>query len=563
MENDVIRMTSSVITLASTDATPKIATPDPTGTHFYTAGRMLSYSIPNRNGLVFFREDCQPVLNTLKTSLANLAHIKPGNDAADPYKINNGVIGAIQDYVEDEEGIDILCKNDKTAVKSMGFKIEDLSPEGQFASFSQESDFSPSTSPFITVPPSKVNYITPADIVDEISYPEAIAKGLKTSYYNPITGRWNYAYDDKGNAIFIRMRPLSFAGVGHVVKPADRTAQIYSYAAALDGEKAISALYPRADDPEAAPEPPDDFFGSNYADDFIKNPDLLTAIDKSFSVEEGGPDEHYAAVWHSMPQNLTDKPEKQRAFKVKDDAGRFQRDRLIAAYHSLSGMRGDTVTAKTMPRAVAAHAMALVRQGLDQTKSKKELSSMNASELTPGINAELEELKERAKTLSTEKSGVESERDTFKSQLENTQRELSELRTAKEELVNELKTQLSDKDTEIETLKGQLAEHANKALSSERLAKLESIHPFSAEEKADEEKFSEFVKSLSSISEDRLETLAVRRELEKTKAERAAGNNKTLSSLRGEDGSLSPVPSFDPTNGQTKLLEIKSPADIF
>ena len=255
-----LRILSSVITLPPEQFQPKITSPAPTGTHFYTAGRMLSYNVPNRNGLVFFREDCQSVIPTLKNSLANLAHIKPGNDAVDSYKINNGVIGSIQDVVEDDEGIDILCKNDKALVKAMGFQMEDVSPEGQFASFSQESDFSPQTSPFITVPVNKVDFMTPSDIVDEIPYTEGITKGLKTSYYNPITGRWNYAYDDKGNAVFIRMRPLSFAGVGHVIRPADNSAQIYSYAAALEGEKAISDLYPRADDPDMGPEPPYDFF---------------------------------------------------------------------------------------------------------------------------------------------------------------------------------------------------------------------------------------------------------------------------------------------------------------
>ncbi len=431
---DTGRELSSVITLTPLETKTKIQVPASDRTFFYTGGRMLSYNVPNKNGLVFFQQDCEKVLSSLESSLANVAHIKPGNDVADPYGLSNAVCGAISRYVSDVEGIDIVVKNDRSAVTGMGFSEEDFKPlTGRFSAYSQESDFTPNECPWITVPINKVDKITPQDVVDTYDYQTGKSMGLRSSFYDAGADRWNYARDPKGNVVFVNLKPASFAGVGHVMRPADESAQIYTYAASVEGEKVIASLYPRPD------------------------PEQATA-----------PTQGRETSQHKEPPNTM----------------------------------ADTL-----------------------------------QDLFPHIATELEQLREKGRTLSQDNSTVAQEREAAKVEAETARRELSEFKTAQEALVTELKSQIETLNGTITEKDAALNQHKAKALSSERLAALEAIHPFKEEEKTDE-----FVKSLSEVSPDRFETMLVRQELAKAKAD---GQQRAVSHINGGGFVMTPAPTFD------------------
>ena len=672
----------STAAVASDIFKSKLTPPTADDAYFYTSGRMLSYNRPTKNGIIFFRPDCQPVLDTVQNALSTIAHIKPSNHGIeDIYRLKNSSFGSILKYVEDEEGIDIICKLDRDLVKSMGFQEADFSPEaGRFSSYSQESSFSPINSPFITVDPAKakVGYFDPGDIVKTYSYAEGRALGLKPSFYDLRTGMWNYNYDPDGNAVFVRVRPIAFTGVGHVILPADETAEIYKYAASEEGDDIIAELYGKTVsapvlDPSGSqiisepaqitmesPDPAialDNAYMNNYTDDFINHPDLgspskdLSSIDGMDDYDEGDepgkpaviymPDdddiylnkedlqemrafsksmssyidqliedtdqilsaagkkkavrspygtnanygdpgyrgdkkrypldtpEHiraaagfwgraknksrytpaqrahisakikaaearhkigsysnasYAAVW---TKNHPEKPDKfvvNRRFRVVNDDGQLDREKLVSAYHSLSGVRGHTALVNDMPGPVKDHALALVRQGLQLTKNQiKEKSMSQPVDLTPNLTAELEDLKARAQALSSEK-------DASAAALEAVRQEFSSYKTENEALIAELKQSVANLEAEVGTFK-------SKELSSVRLAQLEAVFPFT-----DEERTEDFVQSLSSVSEDRMETLLLKRELAKTKAERATALSSILTPGATK---VSPAPTFE------------------
>ncbi len=546
---------SSLVTAEFSPVVPKLTPPESTTSHFYTTGRMITYNEPNYNGLVFFREDCSPKLETLKHSLADIAHVKAGNGLPPINGQSNATIGSIFELHEDNEGIDITCKNDRDVVEALGFTEEDFKPiDGLYSSFSQESEFSPASSPVIAVRPGVMHNINPAtDIVYEMSPDEARARSLSTSFYDASTGKWNYQTDEDGNTLFIRLRPISFSGVGHVVHPADQNAAIYTSSACVEGEKTIGELYPRSmsdtfpslDDPGYLPPGPDvsggdtSMFDSAAAnDDFIQHPDLNSASKDYSSIDDNteGPDDHYAAVYYqsdkaddpTQPHIDLSSYKKTRAFRIRDKKGELDRPRMISAYHALTGMRGNTALSRSLPPQVAHHALAVIRQGLSQTKPKETKTVM--SDLSnPGITQDIAALEARATALSQEK-------ETATAAYQTLTKEFSDFKTAQTELVDTIKA-------ENDALKTKIAEFEGKALCSARLAALEAVHPFSAEEKADAEKFGEFVKSLASVSEDRMETLLVSRELQKAKSEQST-SEKALSSLTG-GRSLSPAPTFE------------------
>jgi FtsZ-binding cell division protein ZapB len=446
------RTLSTVMTVGPSVANVKLNPPDSDGTFFWTAGRMISYNKPNKNGLVFFKQDCEPVLGTLKSSLANIGHLKKGNNVTSPIPgIDHVVCGAISDYVSDDEGIDILVKNERQVINEFGFSEEDFKPiEGKYSTYSQESDFSPVNSPWITVPKEKASHFSPSDIVDEYPYEQGVQMRLKSSYYDATTGSWKYAYDPKGNVVFVRLRPSAFAGVAHVMHPADETAAIYSYAASIEGEKVISALYPRIDSESATAEE-----GRN-----------LSEINKEPS--------------SNMAQELKD--------------------------------------------------------------------------LFPHIDAELAELREKARTLSTDNSAVAQERDALKTQVETLTREFSEFKDTSKQLTDELQGKITTLEGEVKEKETALAEHAKRELSAQRLAELEKIHPYK-----DEEKTEDFVKSLSEVSEDRFETLMARREIVKLQAET---KGRTLSSVSHDSNGISPAPSFE-FGGETVDVKKLNPSQLF
>lgn len=640
---------------------PKLTPPAASEAFFFTAGRMLSYNKPTKNGLVFFREDCMPVVDSLRSALSNVAHIKPGNtDAPDTYNLKNGVIGSIYDFLEHDDGIDIICKNDKGAVQAMGFRDADFSPSGRFASYSQESEYTLADSPFISVPLAKAKseYFTPQDIKRTYSFQEAQAQGLYPSRFNMRTQSWSYCMDKEGNAIFVRLKPSSFTGVGHVIFPADDSAEIYRYTASVNQEQVDKVFGgPRtlsevpgmtAGEPNVMDDAMANPYKASFQDDYIEHPELgeegmdFSGMDlqDDFEADEDGtpsvvyiPDaddifvnledyqnmcrssmskiatpygkdanyadpgyrgdkkrypldtpEHiraaavywaqaknkskynakerahisariaaaeakhkigqhanssYAAVYSSTHPDKQGKFMVNRRFKITDESGMLSRPRLVSAYQALSGMRGHTAVSQDLPPMVRDHALALVRQGLKLTKGNKE-KSMSQVDLSPQITAELEELREKARSLSQDKEAAVAAKDA---ELDTLRREFSQFKETQETLVNELKATIAEKEAALGEFKARELSHA-------RLAALEAVHPF-----AESEKTEEFIKSLSSISEDRMETLLVRRELEKTKAERT----RSLSHVAPQNPKVSPAPSFD---GFAKSLSISDVSDI-
>lgn len=672
-----MRLVSTVV-LASDAPQSKLTPPAADDAFFYTAGRMLSYNRPTKNGIVFFRNDCQPVLDTIQNALSTIAHIKPSNYGIDDiYGLKNSSMGSILKFVEDEEGIDIICKNDRDLIHAMGFSESDFNPQfGRFASYSQESSFSPQNSPFITVAAdkAKAGYFTPADIIQTYSYSQGRAMGLSPSNYDVGKNVWNYRHDPEGNVVFVRVKPIAFTGVGHVMMPADETAEVYKYAASVEGEEVVAELYGKSTSAPIqdttggqvvsepfpdfdAPNPPialDNAYMDDYTDDYANHPDLrqpsqeYSGIDMADDYDEGEnpgkpdviyiPDdddiylnkddlaemrlmskslssyidqllddtnqilsaagkvrspygknanyadpgfrgdkkrypldtpEHvraaasywgqsknkskytpterahisarinaakqkhkigsfsnasYAAVW---TKNHPEKPDKfvvNRRFRTTDDEGQLDRQKLVSAYHALSGVRGHTALTNDMPGPVRDHALALVRQGLQLTKNQiKEKSMSQPNDLTPNITAELEDLKARAQALSSEK-------DASAKALEDVRQEFSSYKTENEALITELRG-------EIENLKTEVGGFKSKELSSVRLAQLEAVFPF-----AEEEKTPEFVQSLSAVSEDRMETLLLKRELAKAKSERAGAFSAAAGIVTP---SVSPAPAFE------------------
>ena len=411
--------------------------------------------------------------------------------------------------------------------------------------------------------PGVLHKINPkTDIAYEIHPDDAKQRGLSTSYFNSHSGKWVYNHDEHGNTLFIRLRPLSFSGVGHVISPADETAMVYTYAACIEGEELIASLYPRTlsglpmmDDPGYMSPNHDDVMGgiggenpfdtAAAVNDFSSHPDLSSAS-KDYHGQDGDDDqdyndESYAATYYdnssydpSVPADQQTEPfEKKRAFRIKDKNGNFDRHRLIAAYHALTGMRGATHVKGKLPHPVAAHALAVIRQGLDQTKSKeKNMSEYNNN---PALDADLAALKERERTLSQENDKA-SEAYRVLSQ------EFTEYKASQAELE-------ATRIAEAEALKGTIKEYADKALSSTRLAALDAAMPFTDEEKS-AETFEEFVKSLASFTEEKMDNLVLRRELQKAKSETEEAS-KALSSFNG-GYRLSPAPQFGGEGSQEK-----------
>jgi hypothetical protein len=465
-------------------------------------------------------------------STADIQHVKPGYPVSDPLKasLKNTIFSAISQVEEHEEGIDIVCKAEREVAKAMGFSEDDFGPGGKFGSYSQECDYKPSDSTWIIVDKDD-----PTKIVKEVSYQDGLDLGFKISHVGA-NGDWNYFKVD-GNPVYVRIRPLSFSGVGHVITPADESAEIYKLAASLDSCRQLAGFYPGMDD--AGGPVPHDMLGDvgsgadlgPYAVDFLNNPDLRTAsLDKFTNKDQEdpkAPDDHFAACWSDLDYSNTKdgKPAARtnRLFRIKNEKGELDRNRLVVAYHAIAGLRGNTTLGQNMPPAVRAHALDLVRQGLKSTKPKQ--SKENSAHVD--INTEIEALKGKEKELSDAKTGLETELNTVKT-------ELASVKTEHEKA-------LSTKDTEIADLKAKVEEYQAKEVASQRLSKLDEILPFSDDEKK-ADTFADFTKSLATLTEDGMQIAVLQRQLAKAEAARATSEKN----LSGHGSQANPA-LVDPT----------------
>jgi hypothetical protein len=562
LDEKALKALSKIKTIDTTNAKPLLKVPESDGAFFYTAGRLLSYFPEvNQHGMTFFREDCQPILSKLQGALVNVEHIKPGNGVDDPMHLVNATIGSIYQYEDHPAGIDIVAKNDRQVVKALGFNEDQFSPgDGLYANFSQESDFIPRDASFIVVDKNDRT-----KVIDDIPFAQGQEHGISGwSKFNVRTQKWDN-YNVNGNPVYLRLRPWAFSGAGHVMSPADPTGQVYSYAASQDaGLKMLSSFMPSMDSDDIeplqsdtgttslVPAPGPRFGGADHAMTLSEHPDLITTSTKDYSSEDDSPAhpaDHFAAVYQDAEGN------KRKALRIKNDKGELHRGRLVAAYHSLAGMRGNTHVGKKLPQNVAAHAMAVVRQGLELTKPQKEISM--STDLNPNITKELEQITQLRDKAQAELDTKGKALSAAESANEALTREFTAFKDETEKTVASMKQAIADKDTVIAERDASLAEHAAKALSSERLSKLEALLPYAEDEKAAPE-FAEFSKSLASMSEDRFELQVVRRELAREKAVQKPLNGKALASASVSQG-VEPVGNISDLHAQ---LNITAPTAI-
>ena len=524
--------------LVSANARGVLEPPQATPTHFFTAGKVLSFfPVCNENGMTFFKDDVpDDMVNTLVGSTVDIQHVKPGYNITDSaIKGSNATIGAITEARKTADGIEIVTKLERTVVSAMGFSPEDFEPGvGRFAKYSQECDYRTSEARFIAVDKSD-----PSKVVATLDYADGIERGLRPSAVGH-DGKWDYCLLD-GNPVFLAVKPVSFSGAGHVANPADPSAQTFKMAAS---KQAALSFMPGMD--QAGDFPADMVWngsaldpsaeGNIWATDITAHPDILTAdVDKFHKERDNGkeddpamPDSHFAACWSSLDgQNVTNgvpKVNRTRLLRIKDNKGNLDRGRLISCYQSLMGSRGHL--RPDMPEMVRNHALAVVRRGLKMTKPeifKENSSKMEINPEIEALNTQIAKLREDAEKAvsAADHQSVIAERDALKADIEKLQASLKEVTEEKATLV------------------ASLGEYKEKELSSARFAELEAVLPFSEEEKT-AETFGEYVKSLARLSEDGIAIEKLRRENQKLNKEVAA--QKAVAS-RAFRPVLNPVPT--------------------
>lgn len=593
------------------DATARIAVPQATDTFFYTAGRMLSYFPKiNENGMAFFREDCKGVAKTLMASMSDVQHEKP-NYPDNPKNVNKS-IGAICDVLEHEEGIDICCKIEREVAKGLGYTAEDFMPgKGQFAKYSQECDFRPLDTSWIVVDKND-----PTKLVKEVGYLEGLVAGYRCS--RVVDGQWQHYFDD-GNPVYIRVRPTSFSGVGHVINPADTSAQIYNYSADNSTKQVLVSFFPGIDAPNNDV-PADmvtnvgDVTGEDanwMANDFQTHPDLITSAlnlqtcdlfcsghdakepygdvhyaDPGFQADKkkryplddpehtraaahyfGKPEnkakyskeqqghiadqirraeerfgvgDHaescYAAVY-TDPDEKTGLPVQKKALRIRDRDGNYDRNKLIAAYHALLGLRGDIATVRNIPLMVRTHALALVRQGLNETKPK--VKETPTKSMSMSIEQELEALKLKEAELNKAISGHDTAVNAIKADYEKAL-------ASKDDEISTVKADLAKAVAENEKLVAKIKEFEDAAVAAERLAALEKVLAYTEDEKK-AEAFDKFAKALASMSETEFKMELLTRHNTKLVAELEANKKAVASRVVGN-----PFPGFTAPTAETE-----------
>jgi hypothetical protein len=552
---------ATVKTYTASAAKPNLGVIDPTASHFGTAGRILAwFPQVNANGFATLSEDVpDSMISTLVGSTVDLEHVKKGFGQTSMLvpKENNTVCGSIVEAARTDEGIDISTKLERSLISAFGFTPADFEPGiGVLSAFSQEMDFLPSEGSYIVVDKSD-----PSKILEKIPYADGLAAGLPdvadgVGPSRMVAGTWQYTFKD-GNPVYFAAKPSSFVGVGHVAKPADPTALTYRMVANERGEKKLVGFYPGLDDGPAAPAEMTGMGDVNSTDlnvwgsDCLSNPDILTASADNFPHEDEAADKknkdgdfavNYSCLDYGSVTNGRPNIDKKRLFKIKNDKGELDRNRLISAYRALMGTRGDIHLVSSLPSAVRNHALALVRQGLKSTKPKitKENSSMKDPEIE-ALDAKIAELAAQRKLISSADHQV-----------------VVDAKAEAEAKVATLTASISEKDTAIAdlteklaTATAKIAEFEATALAAERLAALEAIHPFSEDEKK-AETFGDFTKSLASLTVDGLENAKLKRTIAAMQAKAEATPARVLANVRP---TVNPVPATGATmvNGEEPL----------
>lgn len=533
--------------------------PTATPTHFFTGGKILSfYPTINENGYTFEKDNVSDdLVKTLVSSTTDIQHCKAGygvKDSLVPGE-NNTTIGAISAAVKSDDGIYIVNKIERICAKAFGYTPEDFGPDKILGKLSQECDFLMPDSEWIVVDKQD-----PSKILSRIAFADGLALGFPmgpngawAGSHVVSNGTWDYCEHDDGY-VYLSVKPVSFSGVGHVAQPADPTAQITRLAAA----KAMSYL-PGMDDGPAAPQAMimADVGGIQKTSDmnflsadFHEHPDLLNADvakqEKPFIDDGGLPDDHFAAAWsesdYSNQKDGTPQIKTRRAFPIKNPkTGELDRKKLVAAYRALIGARGDINSASQLPPNVHAHALALVRHGLNQTKPKTTKGVSSQVQTLNQLIASLSDADEATTLASIEKYLRDSQKMFSKLDMDAKDAEVNESKAQIDTLkasVAEAKEATTAAIAERDELKNKLAEIEADKLSASRYAKLNDVLPFSEEEKSATD-HADFIKSLASVSAERFEIMCDKREIAKL---RASVSHTTAS---GSRPGVNPVPSIN------------------
>lgn len=534
-------------------------------THFYTSGKILSFNEPNDNGYIFEKDKVpDEMVASLVASTTDLQHVKKGygfTDSLFPGE-SNTTVGAILAAQKADDGIYIVNKIERAVAKAFGYTPEDFGPGMIFGKLSQECDFNIAASEWVSLDKT-------GKIVSRLSYADGIAAGYPMAPNKQWAGshiengQWKYHYDKDGNPVYMSVQLLSFAGVGHVVNPADPTATITRIAAAA---AQMNSFVPGMDDgPLAAPsamtfaEDSKTSDGNYFMSDFYTHPDLLNAeVDKFADEDDDGksPDDHFAASFiKSDYDNVTDgKPAqtKVRAFKIKNDKGEFDRKRLIAAYRAIHGLRGNIEQADRLPFHVRASALALVRHGLKETNKNLQGVTKKVSTLVSGVV--LTDAQEAEAVANIEKQLRDAQKIVSKGDYDAKVAEVADLQSQ----ITTLKASLAEAQTAITTLQGEketltakIAEGEAEKLSASRYATLNEILPFSEDEKKAETHV-EYVKNLAKLSEEGFENAKLTRTVSKLAAQVNSGATGHAVAAAAGSGApaVNPVPVLN-MNGQT------------
>lgn len=231
------KILSKVKTFTNPVATSKLTPPESTDSHFFVAGRYITFfPCLTYNGFTLLSEDCpEDTVKTLLGSVSDLDHLKLGYGAKSEVvgSTNNSSCGSVIEALRHDDGIDVVCKIERTIVKSLGFTSEDFEPgKGIFSSFSQESDFLPQDGKFLVLDKDDLTKIKKT-----LSYSEGLELGYINEKNMPIVSRYNGRQWDyvtyHQDPIFFAWKPINFTGCGSVVNPADPTAIVYKLAASL------------------------------------------------------------------------------------------------------------------------------------------------------------------------------------------------------------------------------------------------------------------------------------------------------------------------------------------
>lgn len=540
--------------------------PTPTLTHYFTAGKLLSFNEPNENGFVFEADKVpDEMVTSLVASTTDLQHVKAGYGFTDKLfpGQDNTTVGAILSAKKTDDGIYIVNKIERAVAKAFGYAPEDFGPGMIFGKLSQECDFSIPASEWVSMKDGK--------IVSRVSYADGVAAGYPIAANNQWAGShvengtWKYHKDGDGNPVFMSVKLISFAGAGHVVNPADPSATITRLAASaarmvnfipgMDvGPDAPSAMT-FADEAKTSD-------GNYFMSDFMTHPDLLNAeVDKHAyeddDQDDDVPDDHFAACFmRSDYDNVQDgKPaqSKVRAFRIKNDKGELDRKRLIAAYRAIHGLRGNIEKADRLPFHVRASALALVRHGLKETNKNLQGVNKKVSMLVSGVtltdaqeaeaiaNIEKQLLAAQKVITKGDHDAVVAERDDLKTQITTLTASLTEAKTA-------ITTLQGEKDT----LTAKIADGEAEKLAASRYAELNEILPFSDADKADAEKHGEFVKGLAKMSADGFDNAKLTRTVAKLTAQvnSSAPGHITAGAVGGGAPVTNPIPVLN-MNGAT------------